>query len=206
MDCMDQWSKETVNLYKRLICFHCFMENRTPKAASLHLNKTYGSKGTFLTEGAVKKLYAVFREREPPVDFNDFVKLQWVFRRPRRKPIPADPPPLDEVLEAELAVSEARAAEEKGAVKNKRVVTTYPVVSGGDGQTSTANPANQTPNSEGVDAQAIAGGEGGEPLSSGLLEANSICSTTTTCLDRCEKRKLILRCYKAKFSVGEANR
>ena len=28
----------------------------------------------------------------------------------------------------------------------------------------------------------------------------------TTSLDRCEKRKLILRCYKAKYSVGEANR
>lgn len=185
---MDKWNKETTSLYKRLICYHCFQENKTPKAASLHLNKTYGK--SFLTEGAIKKWYATFREKDQ-LDFNEFVKLQWAFRRPRRKPIPADPPPLDDGFVQELAESEAKAAEEKGAVKNKRAATNT--------NTPSTLPSTAIEKASG----SLSDGDLGTGAD-GLLDGNL--ASTTTNLDRCEKRKLILRCYKAKFSVGEANR
>ena len=175
---MEAASKECISLFKRLIVYHCFRENKYAKGSSTYLNKIYGK--NFITEGAVQKWFKIFKDKDDSLNFDDLCSLTYANKKKRvLKPVPADPPPLDDDLEAVINGGESEDGEDKGGDESKEKKKKK-------GGTAGFKPKPK-----------FISGEGMEDDDELELKTN---------LDRSEKRKLILRCYKAKYTVGETNR
>ena len=178
---MENATKECQSLFKRLICYHCFRENKYAKATATYLNKTYGK--NFITEGAVQKWFKLFKDKDEELNFNDLCQLSYTIKKKRTtKPVPADPPPLDDDMEA--------------AVNGRIDYDHY-----NDVVTESID------NQRRVQEIKVKAKKSVSNLSKTTSEDNeSESENKTTNLGRSEKRKLILRCYKAKYTVGETNR
>ncbi|KAI2811147.1 hypothetical protein BLOT_002320 [Blomia tropicalis] len=181
MNSMENATKECQSLFKRLICYHCFRENKYAKATATYLNKTYGK--NFITEGAVQKWFKLFKDKDEELNFNDLCQLSYTIKKKRTtKPVPADPPPLDDDMEA--------------AVNGRIDYDHY-----NDIVTESID------NQRRVQEIKVKAKKSVSNLSKTTSEDNeSESENKTTNLGRSEKRKLILRCYKAKYTVGETNR
>ena len=109
---MEKGSKEAQNLFKSLVIYHCYREQKYAKGATTALNKDYGK--SFVSEGMVQKWFKTFKDKDDDLNFDDLCQLTYTNKKRRaQKPVPSDPPELDPDMEEVLHETAIKALEEK---------------------------------------------------------------------------------------------